>query len=113
MNSDSAAVEIVVEPPATVPPDASLSSFETPTEHGLHTEIEPQVLEAVAYYESKHPTKETNIELLPSVSMEIDVASEVSAETETEDGSSQGNVEMDVLATESGSTILPQVFLIF
>ncbi|RHN71491.1 putative Zinc finger, RING/FYVE/PHD-type [Medicago truncatula] len=41
--------------------------------------------------------------------MEIDVASEVSAETETEDGSSQGNVEMDVLATESGSTILPQV----
>jgi hypothetical protein len=45
--------------------------------------------------------------------MEIDVASEVSAETETEDGSSQGDVEMDVLATESGSTILPQVFLIF
>jgi hypothetical protein len=36
VNSDSAAVEIVVEPPATVPPDASPSSFETPTEHGLH-----------------------------------------------------------------------------
>jgi hypothetical protein len=44
--------------------------------------------------------------------MEIDALSEISAETETEDGSSQVEVEMDVVATESKITKLPQVFLI-
>ncbi|MCI26378.1 hypothetical protein A2U01_0047573, partial [Trifolium medium] len=111
LNSDSTAIEVVIEPLASAPPDASLSCFEALTEHGLPTEVEPEVSESVAYFDSQHPTEETNIELLPSVSMEIDALSEVSAETETEDGSSQ--VEVDVVATESETTKLPQVFLIF
>jgi hypothetical protein len=74
--------------------------------------MEPEVSESVAYFDSKYPTKQTNIELLPSLTMEIDALPEVSAETETEDGSSQVEVEMDVVATESKITKLPQVFLI-
>ncbi|GAU26404.1 hypothetical protein TSUD_278490 [Trifolium subterraneum] len=109
LNSDSTAIEVVIEPLASAPPDASLSCFEALTEHGLPTEIEPEVSESVAYFDSQHPTEETNIELLPSVSMEIDALSEVSAETETEDGNSQVEVEMDVVATESEISKLPQV----
>ncbi|CAJ2666239.1 unnamed protein product [Trifolium pratense] len=109
LNSDSTAIEVVIQPLTSAPPDASRSCFEAPTEHGLPTEIEPEVSESVAYFDSQHPTEETNIELLPSLSMEIDALSEVSAETETEmeDGSSQ--VEVDVVATESETTKLPQV----
>jgi hypothetical protein len=43
VNSDSTAIEVVVEPLASAPPDASLSCFEALTEHGLPTEIEPEV----------------------------------------------------------------------
>jgi len=111
VNSDSAAIEIIIEPLASAPPDPSLSSFEPLTEHGLHTETEPQVSEAVVCYERQHLSEEIDIPLLPSVSMEIDTASEASDETETEDEdeSSQSEVEMDVLETESGSTKLPKV----
>jgi hypothetical protein len=114
VNSDSTAILVVIEPLASAPPDAdvSLSCFEALTEHGLSTEMEPEVSESVAYFDSKYPTKQTNIELLPSLTMEIDALPEVSAETETEDGSSQVEVEMDVVATESKITKLPQVFLI-
>jgi hypothetical protein len=112
VNSASTAIAVVIEPLASALPDASLSCFEALTEHGLSTEIEPDPSESVAYFDSQHPTKETNIELLPSLTMEIDALSEISAETETEDGSSQVEVEMDVVATESKITKLPQVFLI-
>ncbi|KAK2444304.1 RING/FYVE/PHD zinc finger superfamily protein [Trifolium repens] len=43
VNSDSTAIEVVVKPLASAPPDASLSCFEALTEHGLPTEIEPEV----------------------------------------------------------------------
>lgn len=111
VNSDSAAIEIFIEPLASAPPDPSLSSFEPLTEHGLHTETEPQVSEAVVCYERQHLSEEISIPLLPSGSMEIDTASEASDETETEDEdeSSQSEVEMDVLETESGSTKLPKI----
>jgi hypothetical protein len=112
VNSASTAIAVVIEPLASALPDASLSCFEALTEHGLSTEIEPDPSESVAYFDSQHPTKETNIELLPSLTMEIDALSEISAETETEDGSSQVEVEMDVVATESKITKLLQVFLI-
>ncbi|CAK8532872.1 unnamed protein product [Lathyrus sativus] len=101
VNCDSAAIEIVIEPLATVLPDAVGSSFEPMTECGLHTETEPQVSEAVAYIESEPPTEELDIE--------IHAASEVSVETETEDGGSQAEVEMDVLAGALGRIHLPQV----
>jgi hypothetical protein len=113
VNSNSTANEIVMEPLASAPSDAVGSSFEPLTEHALHTEIEPQESEAVAYYESQHPTDETDIELLPSVLVEIDALSECSVETETADRSSQDEVDMDVLSNESGMVKLPQVFLIF
>jgi hypothetical protein len=114
VNSNSTANEIVMEPLASAPSDAVGSSFEPLTEHGLQTEIEQlQESEAVAYYESQHPTDETDIELLPSVLVEIDALSESSAETETADESSQDEVDMDVLSNESGIAKLPQVFLIF
>jgi hypothetical protein len=113
VNSNSTANEIVMEPLASAPSDAVGSSFEPLTEHALHTEIEPQESEAVAYYESQHPTDETDIELLPSVLVEIDALSECSVETETADGSSQDEVNVDVLSNESGIAKLPQVFLIF
>ncbi|CAI8593772.1 unnamed protein product [Vicia faba] len=83
VNSDSAANEIVLEPLASAPPDASMSNFEPQTEHDLHTEIEPQVLDAVAYHQSQHP-------------------SEISGETETADENSQAEVEMEIIQ-------LPQV----
>ncbi|XP_045799121.1 uncharacterized protein LOC123893229 isoform X2 [Trifolium pratense] len=108
VNSNSAANEIVIEPVSSAPSDAVGSSFEPLTKHGLHTEIEPQE-EVVAYYESQHPNDDTNIELLPSVVMEIDVHSESSVETETADGSSQDEVDTDVLSNESGITMMPQV----
>ncbi|MCI16794.1 hypothetical protein A2U01_0037938, partial [Trifolium medium] len=104
-NSDSAAIGIVIDPLAYALPDAVRSGFEPLTD----TEIEPQVSEAVVYNESHHPIDETDIELPPSVSMEIDAASEVSTETETADGSPQAEVEMDVLADELGIIQLPQV----
>jgi len=90
--SDYAAIKVVTEPLASAPPDASVSSFEVLTEHGLQTEIEPQVSEAA---------------------VEIDAPAEVSTETEAADESSQSEVEMDVLVTESETTKLLQVFLIF
>ncbi|RHN66187.1 hypothetical protein MtrunA17_Chr3g0088191 [Medicago truncatula] len=46
VNSDYVAIEVVTEPLASALPDASVSSFELLTEHDLHTEVEPQVLEA-------------------------------------------------------------------
>ncbi|XP_058773351.1 uncharacterized protein LOC131647481 [Vicia villosa] len=101
VNFDSAAIEIVIEPLASAWPHAAGTSFEPLTELGLHTETEPQVSEAVAYIESQHPTEGTDIE--------IDAASEVSVETETEDGGSQVEVEMDVPASELGRIHLPQV----
>jgi hypothetical protein len=109
VNSDLAAIEIVIEPLASAPPDAVWSGFEPLTD----TEIEPQVSEAVVYYESDDPIEETDIELPPSVPIEIDAGSEVSSETETVDGSPQAEVEMDVLPDELGIIQLPQVFLIF
>jgi hypothetical protein len=109
VNSDSAAIEIVIEPLASAPPDAVWSGFEPLTD----TEIEPQVSEAVVYYESDDPIEETDIELPPSVPIEIDAGSEVSSETETVNGSPQAEVEMDVLPDELGIIQLPQVFLIF
>ncbi|CAJ2661958.1 unnamed protein product [Trifolium pratense] len=108
VNSNSAANDIVIEPLSSAPSDAVGSSFEPLIEHGLHTEIEPQE-EAGAYYESQHPNDETDIELLPSVVMEIDAHSESSVETETADGSSQDEVDTDVLSNESGITMMPQV----
>ncbi|CAI8593905.1 unnamed protein product [Vicia faba] len=109
VNFGSAAIEIVIEPLASARPDAEGSCFEPVTECGLHTETEPQVLEAVEYIESQHPTEETDIELLPPVLIEIDTASEVSVEIETEDGGLQVEVEMDVLIGELGKVHLPQV----
>ncbi|XP_058776443.1 uncharacterized protein LOC131650754 [Vicia villosa] len=101
VNFDSAAIEIVIESLTLAWPDAPGTSFEPLTELGLHTETEPQVSEAVAYIESHHPTEETDIE--------IDAASEVSAETETENEGSQVKVEMDVLTGEMVIIQLPQV----
>ena len=92
-------------------PDALGPNFEPLTEHGLHTEIEPEVSEPVVYYESQNPFEETNIELPQSDSMEIDADSEVRTETKTADGSLQVEEEMDVLFDESGKVHLPQVFL--
>ncbi|KAL5080709.1 hypothetical protein RYX36_009130 [Vicia faba] len=90
--------------------DAVGSSFEPGTEHGLDTETEPHMSEAILYTESQHPTEETDIELLPPVLMETDVALEVSAETKTEDGNSQAEMKMDVdLSPESGKTKLLKV----
>jgi len=90
--SDYATIKVVIEPLASAPPDASMSSFEHLTKHGLHTEVEPQVSEAA---------------------VEIDTPAEVSIETKAADESSQSEVEMDVLVTESETTKLPHVFLIF
>ncbi|CAI8593903.1 unnamed protein product [Vicia faba] len=105
VNSDSTAVEIYKEPLASLLPDAAGSSFEPVTEHGLDTETEPHVSEAILYSESQHPAGETDIELLPPVLMEIDVALEVGAETKTEYGNSQAEMKMDVdLSPESGKT---------
>jgi len=56
------------------------------SEHGLHTEVEPQVSEAA---------------------VEIDTPTEVSTETKAADESSQSKVEMDVLVTESEVAKLP------
>ncbi|XP_050911993.1 uncharacterized protein LOC127126962 [Lathyrus oleraceus] len=101
VNFDSAAIEIVIEPLASALPNAAGSSFEPMTECGLYTETEPQVSEAVTYIESQPPTEESDIE--------IDAASEVSVETETEDRGSQAEVDTDVLAGASGRIHLPQV----
>ena len=90
--SDYVAIEVVTEPLASAPPDASVSCFEHLTEHGLHTEVEPQVSEAA---------------------MESDTPAEVSTETKAANESSQSEVEMDDLVTESEVAKLPQVFLIF
>jgi hypothetical protein len=109
VNPDSAPIVMVIEPLAYAPPDAVWSGFEPLTD----SEIEPQVSEAVVYYESHHPIEETDIELSPSVPMEIDATSEVSTETETADGSPHAEVEMDVLVDEPRIIQLPQVFLIF
>lgn len=87
VNSDYVAIEGVTEPLASALPDASVSSFELLTEHGLHTEVEPQVLEAA---------------------VEIDALAEVSTETEAAEISCQSEVEMDVLVTESETAKLPQ-----
>jgi hypothetical protein len=92
VNSDYVAIEVVTEPLASAPPDASVSSFELLTEHDLHTEVEPQVSEAP---------------------VEIDALAEVSTEIEAAEISCQSEVEMDVLVTESETAKLPQVFLIF
>ncbi|XP_045809772.1 uncharacterized protein LOC123904124 [Trifolium pratense] len=73
VNSDSAVTGIVIDPLAYALPDAVWSGFEPLTD----TEIEPQVSEAVVYNESHQPIDEIDIELPPSVSMEIDAASEV------------------------------------
>ncbi|KAL5080706.1 hypothetical protein RYX36_009127, partial [Vicia faba] len=110
LNSDSTAVEIYKEPHASLLPDAVGSIFEPVTEHGLDTETEPHVSEAILDIESQHPAEETDIELLPPVLMEIDVALEVSAETKTEKERSQAEMKMDVdLSLESGKTKLLKV----
>ncbi|XP_058779038.1 uncharacterized protein LOC131653028 [Vicia villosa] len=110
VNSDSTAREIYKEPLASLLPDAVGLSFEPVTEHGLDTETEPNVSEAILYSESQHPAEETDIELLPPVLMEIDVPLEVGAETKTEDGNSQAEMKMDVdLSPESGKTKLLKV----
>ncbi|XP_058779042.1 uncharacterized protein LOC131653031 [Vicia villosa] len=110
VNSDSTAREIYKEPLASLLPDAVGLSFEPVTEHGLDTETEPNVSEAILYSESQHPAEETDIELLPPVLMEIDVPLEVGAETKTEDGNSQAKMKMDVdLSPESGKTKLLKV----
>ena len=66
------------------------------------------IFEALAYYDSQH-----RIELLPSALLDNESVLKDSAKTETRDGSSQGEVEMDVLTVESDKTNLPQVFLGF
>jgi hypothetical protein len=109
VNPDSAPIVMVIEPLAYAPPDAVWSGFEPLTD----SEIEPQVSETVVYYESHHPIEETDIELSPSVPMEIDASSEASTETKTADGSPHAEVEMDVLVDEPRIIQLPQVFLIF
>ncbi|RHN51341.1 putative chromatin regulator PHD family [Medicago truncatula] len=88
VNSDFAAIKVVTEPLASAPTDASVSSVELLTEHGLHTAVEPQVSEAA---------------------VEIDAPADVSTETEAADESSQSEVEMDVLVTVSETTKLPQI----
>lgn len=67
-------------------------------------EIEPQESEALAYYDSQH-----RIELLPSALLDNESVLKDSAKTETTDGSSQGEVEMDVLTAECDKTNLPQI----
>ncbi|XP_024641400.2 uncharacterized protein [Medicago truncatula] len=107
VNSDS--VAIVVEPLASALPDAVGPNFEPLTEHGLHTETEPELSEAVVYYESQNLIEGTNIDFPQSDSMKIDGDSEVRTKTKTADGSSQVEEEMDVLSDDLGKVQLPQV----
>ncbi|XP_058779039.1 uncharacterized protein LOC131653029 [Vicia villosa] len=110
VNSDSTGMETYIETLASLMPDAVGSSFEPVTEYGLDTETEPHMSEAILYTESQHAAEETDIELLPPVLMEIDVALGVSAETKTADGNSQAKTKMDVeLSPESGKTKLRKV----
>jgi len=67
-----------------------------------------QESKALAYSDSQH-----RIELLPSALLDNESVLKDSAKTETTDGSSQGEVEMDVLTAESDKTNLPWVFLGF
>ncbi|XP_004515117.1 uncharacterized protein [Cicer arietinum] len=88
VNSDSAAIELVIEPLAFKPPHAAESSFEPPL-----------AFEGIACSESQIPTDETDIQPLALVLVE----------KAPSDESPQADLEMPVSDTELGIAQIPQV----
>ncbi|TKY45975.1 serine/arginine repetitive matrix protein 2 [Spatholobus suberectus] len=109
VTSDSAAVAIGPACQVSIPPTAVGSSFEPQIQQVLHIETEPQLSKDTTDCESQNCTDEKNNQLLPSVVVEFNSPSGSCTNTQTADGCSKGEQNMDILTDQSGTTQLSQV----
>jgi len=115
MSTDFSVPQVPVSSPELSPPAAARSSIEAKNHINSRREVQNHDVEnndeqhAISMEFNAPP----GFELLPSSLLDNESVLKVSAKTETTDGSSQGEVEMDVLTAESDKTNLPQVFLVF
>ncbi|RHN51332.1 hypothetical protein MtrunA17_Chr6g0467431 [Medicago truncatula] len=110
MRTDFVVPQVPVTSLELSPPPAVRSSIEPKNHIDSQREVQKHGMEKndAQHAISMEFNAPPGFELPPSALLDNDAISEVSANTETKDGSSQGEVEMDVLTAESENTNLPQ-----